>query len=335
MHKTITLTIAAFVLLLAAPLFAYDDEGFFVTGDLQMLGPANIDHSLGKIVDDETGSSDTYEQWQLDYGSDFSFRLGVGYSWGQKGRLSVTYWDYSDGEMETRSIESGQYMNDTFFGTEVSGSDDAAFRGSSEIDATSIEVAFEKDRDFDNSWTLTWKAGLRSVDFEEMLMLEWAEEFDCGAYSDEPCEVGYDLRTIDADGIGPTVGIGGAHHFAERWSLVGNASLSYVFGDSDTKGTAWNDNCVPGGSCPDTANISHTDGDAAGLITDLNLGVSANVWGGLDLGLFYTFSSWDDLVTNHLGNGDDIDDEISFPIRDNVTFHGLDLRFRWLFGRGS
>ncbi|UCF80797.1 MAG: hypothetical protein JSV08_09915 [Acidobacteriota bacterium] len=321
MQKTIALTVAAFALFLAAPLFAYDAEGFFVTGDIQMLGPTNIDHSIG-VIEDESGSADTYNKWQLDYGSDLSFRLGGGYSWAEKGRLSLTYWDYSDDEVERRYLDSSQYLDDSFFGTYVNSG--YYLQGASEIDATSIEIAFEKDRDFDNPWTLTWKVGLRYVDFEETVRLDWLD--DLGS----PYEWGYDLRTIDASGIGPTVGIGGAHHFAERWSVVGNASLSYVFGDSETKGTEYNEWCCWG---DDTDNISHTDDSAAGLITDLNAGVNVNVWGGLDLALLYTFSSWEDLVTNRLGNGDDIDDEMSFPIRDNVTFHGLNLRFRWLFGR--
>jgi hypothetical protein len=321
MHKTITLTIAAFALFLAAPLFAYDAQGFFVTGDLQMLGPANIDHSVAKIVD-ESDQPNSIEQWQLDYGSDFAFRLGGGYSWGKKGRLSVTYWDYSDDEMETRYLDTSQYLDDSMFGRYLGSG--YYLRGMSEIDATSIEIAFEKDQDFEDPWTLTWKVGLRYVDFEEMVTLQWVDDLS------SPGDFGYDLRTIDADGIGPTVGIGGAYHFTDRWSLVGDVSLSYVFGDNDTLGTEYRyEDCC----WEDTDNVSHTDGDAAGLITDLDLGVSANVWGGLDLGLFYTFSSWEDIVTNHLGNGDDIDDEISFPTRDNVTFHGLNLRFRWLFGR--
>jgi hypothetical protein len=326
MRKTFTLTFVAFALLLAAPLFAYDDEGFFVTGDLQLLSPANIDHSLGKITD-ESDQPNTQEQWQLDYGSDFSFRIGGGYSWGKKGRLSITYWDYSDDAVETRSLSSSQYMEDTMFGRYLEVNNyDYGLQGTSEIDATSIEVAFEKDQDFDDLWTLTWKVGLRYVDFEEMVRLDWAED-DPG----DPYDHGYDVRTIDADGIGPTVGIGGAYHFTDRWSLISDVSFSYVFGDSETKGTEYYYNWD--GGWEDTDNITHTDTDAAGLITDLDLGVRANVWRGLDLSLLYTFSSWDDIVTNHLGNGDDIDHEISFPTRDNVTFHGLDLRFRWLFGR--
>jgi hypothetical protein len=295
---------------------AYEEEGWFIYGTGHYVEPTNADHYLANL--EKWNGDQEVERLLLDYSGDLAVEAGFGYSWGKLGRLTFSFWDFSDTESLDESYGYDYNLNDTFQDNTVYGPLEICAEG--EIKASWFAVNFERDFDIDDPWTLTWKVGLRFVDFEDMLELD---AYNTEYPDDEFIWAG---RKLEMDGYGATVGIGGAHHFNDLVSLVGNLDVTYALGESD--------NYLFETSYPGEMQELESHQDVSGLITDLRAGfLFRGVAEGLNLGIFMTHSSWDDMVTDFTTGAEEPFDDHTLPTRDNVSFTGISFYIRYLFGK--
>lgn len=316
------------LVLAAAPAPASELEGPFVFASVQMLEPTNVSMDVGRLEEDEVGGVDRGQRLAIDFSQELTPMLGFGYSWGDQGRLSISYWDFGSDESLSVAKGSGWSFIGPAFGDEFSEFDiedslQTRVSARGEIEATQFALEFAKDHTFENEWTITWFSGLRYVQYEEKLLIEalWNDFGDIFTQQ---------LRwKQESDGYGATMGFGAAHHVTGTLSLRGALKLTYAWGE--VKSSAYQELVFDEFDSFDEETGVSTE-DSSGLITDIELGLDWTLTDHFGFALMLTHSSWDDLVTRFNGPSEDGMDDTSLPTRDNVSFSGLSVVMRYTFG---
>jgi len=279
------------------PALADEHDGFFGFAQANSTKPMNLDHRYGAIED----NNNVGEILVLEPDSEVDFRIGVGWSRGEKGRFSISVWDFSLSEGASDSLSANETFDDDMVGNFVGGPID--FETASEVDASSIDFEYARDHEISDGFDLTLILGLRSVEYEETYGLEY------------PAASGQSNGTasMDVDGMGAKVGLGTRFHMGGRFSVGGGVAVSYMSGESEEM-------VVETGE--ETRSI---DTDASGMLVDVNVGVTLDLGKWVDVSLLLSQSSWSDLVTSRVRMGDDPDDNALLTGRDNVSFDSIGI----------
>jgi hypothetical protein len=207
-----------------------DHEGWYVEVEVASSTPGNVNTPVLTSVaaDGARGGGGTppfeNEVFLTDFDADASFRVGVGHSWGKKGRLQVTYWSYSSDE-DLSGFAPSYYVsggnNYNWFGIGPTSSIgytfyyDTDFDVNQEIKASTIDVEFLRDTSPGENVTITWGIGLRIASFEDEIRGRYLSTTNGPTTYEFPVS-----REIDSDGVGVT----------------GSVGVEYMFGQGDRVG---------------------------------------------------------------------------------------------------
>ena len=319
-------TAALLLLAISAPASAADDyKGWFGYLDLATTQPNSLDHHFANFID-YSGPSNVASRLTLDSDSDITYRVGVGYSFGDGlGALKVSYWSFDNDETTTGSLNG--YVYPTLFGAGsyytygygmyLSGYP-VDFVAGSQIKASTIDIDYVRPIAKGEKVTLSWLAGLRSASWEEdqgFAMTDGGSD-----YSQE--------KHFESDGLGFRVGAGADFKFTDHFSIM--SSMVFSFLQADTEGSSSQSFSI--GSPPDDIKIADDD-NIRGEIRDFDIKA---IWsyGHLDYFLGYSVATWDGLVADPVPATD------AYPgtgagsrSRDGIAFNSIHGGVKWRFGK--
>ncbi len=313
-------------------------EGFFI----ELEGAFSNSGNTGAVVT-ATGPSDgqlccggtpianTLAMTDVEDGVDP--KITVGYSWGAKGRLSVTYWSFS--EDDRSSGVAGGYPEYTWFGIGPAASWGYSFYYEIDWDFTQKVEADSIDID----WTTTVKAGEHvTVDLGVGARIANYDETIDGLYILDPSGSAYMMparRMIAGDGFGFTGSVGVSHELGNRFGLSSLLRVGFMQTDVDTtqqitdtdgyyssSGTVWLE--------------SNSLGDETSLQIEFDAGIDFDITEKIDVGLGYTYRSWSDIGSptfsrSVFGTDDQAGLRIVGEDRGAVSFSGPRIRVRFRF----
>lgn len=313
------------------PAGADEGRGFFLFGDFLTTEPTNAGQQIGSLERELPDDTVRLGRLAFDYGADPSFRTGLGFDGGDGGRVTVSFWDYSEELSDIRSVPA-EFRLDSFNSTDYEGP--FSLDSMASIDASSLTLDFRKDHDLSGDWTFRWRVGLRRVEYEESQSLVATSQgrlgpgVACGGINEPVCDEGEDRRRLDVDAFGVVVGVGGSYELGNRTSLVGELAISLLSGESDSTRSRVNTKADP----DQVVTLAGAE-DVTGFLTDVSAGMLVELTRGLELSILLEFGSWDDLVTDFAASGENPFAEQTTPLRDNVTFKSLAVGLSYRFGR--
>ncbi|HZC67760.1 MAG TPA: Lpg1974 family pore-forming outer membrane protein [Nitrospirales bacterium] len=323
--RNISLLSAVAILAMAAfsaPAMAGDPDfkGWYGNLDLALTQPNSLDQHFANHVD-FSGSQTTDERLVIDNDDDLTWRLDVGYSWGKKGRLQVSYWQFDNDDSQEDSLNGGVYPTIFGYGTNggmyIYNSAGVDFEASSSVKATTWDVDYIRPMSAGDKFHVDWLAGLRVADYEE------TQDF---AGTDGT----YDYlqgKHIDASSWGFRFGATAVFDFTKMFSMEAGAAFSFLQGETD--GDSFQKFV---GSSTETNEAS--DNHIRGQINDYNIKAVWDV-GPVDVYAGYSMSDWSGIVTDPVP-GNEGGHFAAGPIRsrgrDNISFNSWDVGVRWQFG---
>ena len=296
-------------MVVAMPVLAADDhEGFFLELEYSLLTPGNVNTpiatssasfnslSIGNSVNDVA-----WTNW--DDAADPGFT--VGYSWGSRGRLSVSYWSYSD---ESQSSGTFNLPNYNWFGigpTSLIGVSYYFYPFSwdfqQDIDASSIDVNYEVSRHPNDDLTVNLGVGLRVADFEDEVQGTYTIPVPPLVTNCVTCRLPA-VRTIDSDGFGFTGTIGVDYDLNALVGISTEMRVGFVTTDVDsshfiidldgyyyTAGTLWVE--------------SNSAEDQVSLMMEFGADVTFQISDMIRLDVGYVYRSWSDIAEPNLSRG--------------------------------
>lgn len=308
---------------LSAPAMAGDPDykGWYGNLDLALTQPNSLDQNFGNHTD-FSGSVSQTERLVVNNDDDFTWRLGVGYSWGSKGSLQVSYWSFDNDDNESGNVSGefnplfisyssyyGQYLYDNATGVD--------FEAKTNVKASTWDVDYIRPMSVSDKFTVKWLAGLRSASFEETDEV-FAEETTYGeAYAQE--------KHFESDALGFRVGATAVFDFTKRFSLEASATFSFL--QADTEGNA---KLSDDTGTTLAEEIEVKDDNIKGEIRDF--GIKA-IWdvGPVDVYVGYEASNWDGLVTDPFAGGGLVPGNGNQRGRDNISFNSWNVGARWQF----
>lgn len=315
-----------------------DHEGFFI----ELEGAFSHSGNTGAVVA-ATGPSDsqiccgtgpfanTLAATDVEDGVDPKITLG--YSWGAKGRLSVTYWSFSE---DDRSLGlAGGYPEYTWFGIGPAASWYYSFYYeidwdfTQEVEADSIDLEWSNTVRAGDHVTVDLGVGARVANYDEMIV---------GRYILDPSGSAYMMpaqRVIEGDGFGLTGSIGVNHEVGDRVNLSSDLRVGFIQTDVDTtqqitdadgyyspSGTVWLE--------------SNSLSDETSLQIEFDAGIDFEITEMIDVGVGYTYRSWSDIgdptfSRSVVGTDDQAGLRIVGEDRGTVSFSGPRIRVRFRF----
>lgn len=331
------------VAVLAAPAAQADDhEGWYLLAEAAMATPGNTNTALTSSALEWTGSrSGTAESevvW-MEWEDDPAFSIGFGYSMGEKGRIQVSYWDYSgEAEMDGTAGGSGLY---TFFNVGPTTSIYYSFYYTfdydftQEIDASALDLEFLRTTELNSPVTIDWGVGLRLLSFEDTVD---------GVYVDSGLPTGHRFpasRRIESDGYGLTGSVGVGYGFGDRFGLSTDMRVGFVISDVDAQSEITDQD-----GYYHTAGFTHRTSvagfdDEVAMTIDFNADFTIRFVDAFHLDVGWFFTQWNDLPENQLSRETTEWDLGTFTVtplrlpgenRDRITWSGPRLAFVWKFG---
>jgi len=317
------------LLALGAPAHAVDTDykGWYGNLDLALSQPNSLDQDFANHSRATGTGTAQNERLSMDNDTSLTYRLDVGYSWGRKGRLQVSFWQFDNDDSRGDTLNGGVYPTIFGYGTygaqyifNPSGVD---FEATSNTKASTWDVDFIRPMRAGDTLTINWLAGLRVAKFEEDQSFEG---FD-GVYTYTQD------KHIESNAVGLRVGATMAFNFTKHFGVEAGAAFSFLQGD--TEGIS-HQSCPAGSSC-DAGGVTSRESNEAqddavrGDIQDYHLRA---VWssGPLDWYVGYGMSAWGGIAADPVpaiisGVGG------SPPqTRNNISFNGFDVGVRWRFG---
>jgi hypothetical protein len=309
---------------------AGSEAGFFVFGEGISINPRNVDAIVATVETYEPfgGGVNSLSQINPVWDNNFAGRLGLGYGWANGNRVVVSVWGFSADQTAAGDGPSG---GATYFAVGppirvASGyvgdvGQPGAYDLTTEIESGTADIAFAREHDLGESFTVVWSAGLRYATYEETTQ---------GLYDDAnfgSVDFGQNSFMASKSGkgemLGGRVAARGSWRFTKLFSL--DASLGFSFLDGEITGTS---SLTPvgsanGGNTPSSL-AEITDDSRSGSIQDFDLTVSWRVVGdAVRVWLGWEQQVWDgittDLVRNFPGTAAPLRD------RDSVVFSGYKL----------
>jgi hypothetical protein len=159
------ISILAVAAISSLPAAAAHEEGWYAWIEGYSTMANNLHHAYAAT---EHENSEDGEILMLDPDSEISTGVGFGWGWGEKGAIRVSYWTYDLEDSREDRITGYNSIDDSFLGN-YTGYYYTPFdaEGTSEVDATSIEVEYVNHKDLTDMWTLGMVLGVRHVVFED------------------------------------------------------------------------------------------------------------------------------------------------------------------------
>ncbi len=322
----VVLAVAAVACAFAPPASAADIDykGWFVALDAALTQPTGLDQHYATQVDPTTHAQ---QFLFMDNDAGPSGEARIGYSWGQLGSLSLSYWTFDNDDSLTQSV-NGQYIYPTVFGGYAYNNGGTYGLGyslyfpvtytvDSSVKANTLDLEYSRPMEAGDHFTVTWLAGLRSVTFEEDLAFDGAD-----AYPGYPTRY-VQTRHIESDGVGLKVGAVFDFGFSKHFGLQGRLAFSFLQGSSDAVTTQ--DAYALGSPTPLSDILTVSQDNIRGEIRDYDLRAVWS-WKTFDFYIGYGGSTWDGLVKDPTG------DMVNFPAtkadgfdRDSMSFNSAHL----------
>ncbi|HET6374163.1 MAG TPA: hypothetical protein VFG76_12715 [Candidatus Polarisedimenticolia bacterium] len=311
-------------------------KGWFVNLDGAMANPGNVNTPLinsGPSDSAASGGGDISNEVEYsDFGGDGAWSLGVGYSWGKKGSLSVSYWSYS--ATEDNSGSNDYYPNYNWFTVGPTASFGYTFYYpmkwdfEQEIKASTLDIEYKRSQSWDNPFVLTWGVGLRMASFEDTVDGEY--EMTNGAYSYRfPAS-----RKVDGDGFGFTGSVGAEYGFTDRFGLATNLRVGFLTSDIDSDSQITDrDGYYTYPVTGATWSEDRSQNDELATTMDFNFNLSFTIGDHVVLEPGYFYSTWSDLPSVGLSRGNIGTDDQAAPViqdenRDRISWSGPSLRVK-------
>jgi hypothetical protein len=305
-----------------------DFKGWFVALDLANTQPNSLDQNYAAVTDVATGFS---ERKVMENDADFTYRFGVGYSFGKSlGRLSVAYWSFDSEDMAGDTTYN--YVYPTIFGygynqggSYASYNYPVTYEATSKVKATTIDVNYVRPMAVGEKFAVRWLVGLRSATYEEDQTFAAVDYY---AYTTS------EAKHMKSDAFGVRVGAGARFGFNEHFSIEGSMVISVLQANTDAEAnrTAWD---FPINPPPLEDQHKTSDDNVRGEIRDIDVRA---VWSYqmLDYYLGYSVSTWDGLVADPLNGGACCTvGTATGSSRDTIAFNSLHGGVVWRFGKGK
>lgn len=295
--------------LMVAPALATGSEyeGFYIELGAALATPGNTNTAVAAVNPTLIGALagqglDSEIIW-TDWDDTLSSSFGFGYSWGAKGRLQVTYWEYSDNTREEGGAGSTLtsypwmtigpvsalgygYLSPALYGME--------FEMTQEIEASTIDVEYLRSVSPGESLEMTWGFGLRFADFEDNVD---------GNYLLDPNDILLSaqipvFRKVTGDGTGLTGGVGVEYQFTDPFGVRSHLRLGFLTAEVEAE-HGWD---LPGGVPAPFQKQTIEDETAVTVDFDLAGRFGVGDYVDLEVGWFYT--SWWDMAQVPLSRGE-------------------------------
>ena len=135
-------------------------EGWYAALDLALTQPNSLDHNL-YVVFDDSGANTINSRPVIDNEDDFTFKLDIGYGWGDAGSLHVAYWSFDNDDTESGTVLG--YVYPAIFGYGYEGASGASqyyladpqVDAFTNVEATTIDVDYIRPISSGDKFTLT------------------------------------------------------------------------------------------------------------------------------------------------------------------------------------
>lgn len=315
-------------------------EGWYAQLDVALATPGNTNtpaQASGPSDTAQGGSSDLSNDidW-IDWEDDPILSGTIGYSWGQKGRLQVTYWRYDDSASSSGS--NSDYPNSNWFTIGPAASWAYSFYYpmswgfTQEIKAETIDLEYRRTLSGKGQGRVTWGLGARFASFEENVS---------GSYVIPDLLIpGNDFsfpasRTIDSDGFGFTGSIGGSYDFLKSFGIGSDLRVGFLTADVDMDQEIIDlDGYYASPGVRHGESVTMEDEVATTIDFQFDLIFHAGRYLDIDAGWFYT--TWSELPEFNGSRGVfGTDDQAGLRIpgeeRDRIHWSGPKVRFRFYF----
>lgn len=316
------------MLAFSAPATAGDHnyKGWYGNLDLALTQPNSLDQNFASHTNFNKTPIET-ERLVMDNDDDLTFRVDIGYSWGTKGKLQVSYWQFDNDDNESGkkfgelnpnivgySAYYGQYLYDDNTGVK--------FEAASSVKASTWDVDYIRPIAAGDKFTVSWLAGLRVASYEETQEFRGEETYYGDIYQQE--------KHIDADAAGFRVGATAEFAFTKKFSMEASAAFSFL--QAETDGTAKLSDDA--GVFNNGEKITGNDNNIKGEIRDFGLKAVWDV-GPVDIYVGYSASNWDGLVVDPITTGVAVPNAVNQRSRDNISFTSWNVGARWQFSQGK
>ncbi len=324
-----------------------DWKGFFVELDGALVTPGNTNTPLiaGSPADGAAsgGTTDLQNEIEwMDWKDSLSGKIGLGYQWGKKGRLQVTYWSYSDessksgrpGSYDAYSNPTGTNYNWFTVGPTASWGysfyETVAFNFNQEIKASALDVEFKRAVVMNSPMTVTWGIGLRFLDFKDTVEGVYTLDNVAG-FIQFPAR-----RKVEGDGFGFSGSVGAEYGFNDRLGLATNLRVGFVNSNVDSEHAVVDQDGYYSSAGVEWSEATTREDELATTI-DFDAGLALHLGKHLDLDLGWTYTTWSDLPQFNLGRATmGTDDQGGIPEirgeeRDKIVWSGPRIAGRWRF----
>jgi len=244
-----------------------------------------------------------------------SFRAGFAYYFNECSRVTAEYTMYESGTTDFMSVQAPIVIRSIVShpGTATAAQDFRQAQAQYDISYDLIDIDFERLMYYDAAYHLSWVAGLRLAQQEQVLQVDLAGTGTERVDTD-----------IDFEGIGPRLGLNGEAALNCHWLVYCNLAASLVPGEftADFQQSQSYD-----------ARVVDTSWKAGRIVTmwDLELGISrVSKCQNYRVNAGYMFSAWTNVVqTDEWINAVHANDFVDMS--STMTFDGLVARFEARF----
>jgi hypothetical protein len=306
------------------------DRGFYVVVEGLSTNPRNADLVVAttEIIQDYGGGTNYVSPVIPGWDNDVAGRLGVGYQWASGNKLALTVWSF---ETSTNSVGNGPTGGNLHFAVGppiyTAGGYVGAFGSpgyhemNSEITAQTADLAWAREHELNESFSVEWSAGLRYAKYEET-MLGFYDDVDSIASAFGLVRYSA-AKTVEGEMIGVKVAARGTYRITQSFWV--GTGLGFSFLDGEVTGASMLSPIgLTNASTEPTGFASIKDDGRSGDILDFDLIFGwRSASDRLRIWLGWEQSTWneivDDLVRNLPGTTAPLRD------RDSVAISGYKL----------
>jgi hypothetical protein len=312
------------------------ERGYFITFEAALANPRNADAVVAtrETIQDFGGGTNSLVAVIPTWDDDFAGRLGVGYAWASGNRVSFSFWSYETDQSANGSGPGGGLLHFAVGPPIWSGGEYVGNNGSpgffdltTELEATTADLAWGKSEALGESFTLEWSAGLRYASYEETTSGTYDEaSFGSGAFGTDSFAAS---KSNEGEMFGVRIALRGSYRLVERFSVDAGLGVSFVDGELTAASTLTPTGTGNQGTTA-TGLATVEDDSRSGSIRDVDLSLTWHSTGdALRVWVGWEQSIWDeiarDVVRNFPGT--------SAPLRerDSVTISSFKLGVYYKF----
>jgi hypothetical protein len=301
---------------------ASNEQGLFVFAEVGLTNPRNADAVVATFeqTDSLGGQNLTYPiipPWD----DNPAGRIGIGYSWASGNKLVATFWGF---QTDQSAAGPGPSEGRMYFAigppipTAVPGVYEGTYGSpgyfdiTTEITASTADLAWVKELEISDSLDLEWSLGLRYAIFEETMEGSYNTGLSMGSINYTAA------KSNEGEMIGFRTGVRGSFFLTSQVSIGGAIAFSMLDGELTASSTLTEGENLVGGT---TNFVGISDDSRSGTIVDFDAAVTwHNSSDRLRVSLGWEQSTWNDIATDLVRNSPGT----AAPLadRDSVTFSG-------------